>query len=195
MKYLFIIFASSIFILAFKIQKVGSGSNYFAFSSILNGVVTYKMLIGRVGVIVLENMSVYIVLKYIFKYNGDIFEILFISNFLGSLLIVWPVLYSPKNNIFIKRTFKNVALLYVYCFLFITISLLSAYVSRYFCFLFFVGKSLKDIWEDYGAGFIITILFASSFGGSNFISKKIINLVAEEQMKSLSNMMKEDKRK
>lgn len=195
MKYLLIAIATVIFIFAFKIQKIGSRSNYFAFSSILNGIVTYKMLIGRVGVIILENMSFYLVLQYIFKYNGNVFEILFVSNFLGSLLIVWPVLYSPKNNIFIKRTFKNIALLYVYCFLFIAISFLSTYVSRYFCYLFFVGKSLKDIWEDYGVGFIITILFACSFGGSNFISKKITNLVAEEQMKSLSNIMKEDKRK
>lgn len=172
MVYLYICLGVILFLITFKIQQYIFRRDYFSSSDILDGVVSFKMFIARVGIIVFENLFVYLLLDYILRFHR-VYEVILVSNFIGSLLIAWPLLYAPRKNTPINNCFKNMIFIYGYCFVFIFISMLSACASIYLSKVLFHEMSLIQIWENYGVGFAITVLFTISFGSMDFLHRKI----------------------
>lgn len=176
MNYL-LIFGSAILLISFfKGQKTIKSPYYFAFSDVIGDINTVKLILGRISVIIIHNLAVIFILKYVF-YKNEFIEILLISNFLGTLLIVWPIIYAPEHNLLLLPSLKTKLLLYLYYILFIGGSIILAFISNYLGDIIFGNKTFKEFWEEDIVRFFISGAFLIATQGA---TKPLANKVSYE---------------
>ncbi|MCI2802796.1 hypothetical protein [Staphylococcus pettenkoferi] len=123
---------SLVFVLFFKVQKNLFPSSYFAFSYAFleHEKITVKKYFSRICVIVIYNTFSYLILHLFF--SADITAtIILSSNFLGSFLILWPLILYPKENFIELPSKKAVILLVIIYVIFIFSVMIIALLTLY----------------------------------------------------------------
>ncbi|WP_281192042.1 hypothetical protein [Staphylococcus felis] len=173
-----VLFALAIPVL-FKFQKVVNPAAYFVFSDMVGENINFSLLVARQGVIFVANIIMYVVLEILFNTN-DTRIIMCVATFLGTLLIIWPIIIAPRNNLLEYPSVKSILLLFMYYVTFIATSTGTAYMTYYFGNLILSDMSIKEYVIEHIIPIIGSALITLSFGRINIFT-------SEQTVKSIYN--------
>lgn len=162
-----------LFVFLFKIQQKISPQHYFSNSQfILDRDVSYKMLGIRYLLILLFSLNFYLI------FSNRI--VIVAGIFLGSFLIIWPILIAPSEAYceigYIKL--KDKVLIYLLHFVFVISSTFVAYFAIIFfpllkdLFIEYKSNALKELIK-YFIGFIVISPLEKI--GKDYLNRSVIN--------------------
>lgn len=148
-----------VFILFFKVQKLFLPDTYFAFSDpfILGESVSSSKYLLRFFVIFFFNVFFYIILN-IFYEGQEILNLLLIASFLGSFLILWPIIFKPSRNLEGGLSKKFIFFLYCIYTSFLLSNMIISLLTTSIMNLFFNDMDIVTVFSSNKEGIIFEIL-------------------------------------
>lgn len=113
----------------------------------------------------IHSIFVYIILNSLINvFNVNIFWVNILSSFLGSFLIIWPVIYNPSKNLPKLKVNSYYWKLYSYYVLFVLLSIISAFLGYKISSILFSSYNLIDMMKEKINSVLLAILFFASYG-------------------------------
>lgn len=147
------------FIFFFKVQKLFFPSIYFTFSDpfIRQEDVSLSKYFFRIFVIFFFNVFFYLILN-IFYEGQEILKLLLIASFLGSLFIIWPIIFRPSHNLEGGLSKKSKVILYCIYLTFLFSTLIISFSTTSIMNLFLKDMDILTIFSSNKEGIIFEIL-------------------------------------
>ncbi len=152
------------FILFFKVQKLFFPNIYFTFSDsfIRRESIRFSKYLFRFFVIFFFNMFFYLILN-IFYEGQEIFKLLLIASFLGSFLILWPIIFRPSRNLEEGMSKKSTFFLYCIYTSFLFSTLIISSLTTSIMNLFLKEMDILTVFSSNKEGILFEILMLPIF--------------------------------
>lgn len=147
------------FIFFLKVQKLFFPSIYFNFSDpfIRQEDIRLSKYLFRIFVIFFFNIFFYLILN-IFYEGQEILKLLLIASFLGSFLIIWPIIFIPSRNLEGGLSRKSIFILYCIYLSFLFSALIISFSTTSIMNLFLKDMDILTMLSSNKEGIIFELL-------------------------------------